>query len=122
MFGFPLDIYNLWMVLSPDTESIAQSLTAQLINSVYAVANFFYELYFSLYKSDMSIFFVLVLLFFPITFPLYLLLSVFDKNYLFLQNTEAFLGAVQAVTQVFTFLYMYQMREGEDLISDVLFP
>ena len=66
------------MVLSPNTETISQSLTAILINSVYAVGNFFYELYFMLYKSDMSIFFVLVLIFFPITFPLYLLFSIFE--------------------------------------------
>ena len=95
------------MVLSPNTETISQSLTAILINSVYAIGNILYELYFSLYKSDISIFFVLVLIFFPITFPLYLLFSIFDKDYIFLQNTEAFLGGLQAITQVFTFLYMY---------------
>ena len=77
VFGFPLDFYNLWMVLSPNTESISQSLTAQLINSVYAVGNVFYELYFMLYKSDFSSFFVLVLIFFPITFPLYLIYGLF---------------------------------------------
>ncbi len=66
------------MGITPNPESMAQSNTAVWINSVYAVGNLLYEIYFSLYKSDFSFAFVLVLLFFPITFPIYLLTSAFN--------------------------------------------
>ena len=40
--GYPLDIYNIWMSIAPNSEEIAKSKTASLLNSGYMAGNQIY--------------------------------------------------------------------------------
>ena len=107
VLGAPVDIFNLWMMLSSDTTNIAKGFVAPILNWVYMVLNFIVMgtisfLYMSLLwdkvKSIGDVF-----------GPLGVALAINFPGLLLLYN------------QANALLFIYETRNGADLVTDVIF-
>ena len=107
VLGAPVDIFNLWMMLSSNTTNIAKGLVAPIFNWVYMVLNFI--VMGTLGYLYMNLLWDKVNSIGGVFAPLGMALAINFPGLLLLYN------------QVNALLYIYETRNGADLVADVIF-
>ena len=107
VLGAPVDIFNLWMMLSSNTANIAKGLFAPVFNWVYMVLNFIVMgtlgyLYMNLLWDKVN---SIGGVFAPLAMALVI----------------NFPGLLLLANQANALLYIYESRNGADLVTDVIF-